>query len=188
MMAFVNNTKGSTWIAPFVAGLWFFEKVFTYQTRGFIFNTNDPAKMDIRLLFIGSVGLFVLFILSNWLICTMFSLSGKLKQIATVTSLAILPYIVANIFNTILSNFLTDEEGMFLTIISVLAIAWGIIIMFAGLSKIHEANIILTLVLVIATLLGIFVIVFLCLVFFSLWQQFIDFCTAVINEIISILR
>lgn len=188
MMAFVNNTKGSALIAPFVAGLWFFEKVFTYQMRGFIFNTNDPAKMDIRLLFIGSVGLFVLFILSNWLICTMFSLSGKLTQIATVTSLAILPYIIANIFNSILSNFLTEEEGMFLTIISVLAIAWGVIIMFVGLSKIHEANIFLTLILVLATLLGIFVIVFLVLVFFSLWQQFIDFCTAVIKEIIGILR
>lgn len=188
MMAFVNNTKGSALIAPFVAALWFFEKVFTYQMRGFIFNTNDPAKMDIRLLFIGSVGLFVLFILSNWLICTMFSLSGKLTQIATVTSLAILPFIIANIFNSILSNFLTEEEGMFLTIISVLAIAWGVIIMFVGLSKIHEANIILTLILVIATLLGIFVIVFLVLVFFSLWQQFIDFCTAVIKEIIGILR
>lgn len=188
MMAFVNNTKGSALIAPFVAALWFFEKVFTYQMRGFIFNTNDPAKMDIRLLFIGSVGLFVLFILSNWLICTMFSLSGKLTQIATVTSLAILPYIIANIFNSILSNFLTEEEGMFLTIISVLAIAWGVIIMFVGLSKIHEANIFLTFILVAATLLGIFVIVFLVLVFFSLWQQFIDFCTAVIKEIIGILR
>ncbi len=188
MMAFVNNTKGAALIAPFVAALWFFEKVFTYQMRGFIFNTNDPAKMDIRLLFIGSVGLFVLFILSNWLICTMFSLSGKLTQIATVTSLAILPYIIANIFNSILSNFLTDEEGMFLTIISVLAIAWGVIIMFVGLSKIHEANIFLTFILVLATLLGIFVIVFLVLVFFSLWQQFIDFCTAVIKEIIGILR
>ncbi len=188
MMAFVNNTKGSALIAPFVAGLWFFEKVFTYQMKGFIFNTNDPAKMDIRLLFIGSVGLFVLFILSNWLICTMFSLSGKLTQIATVTSLAILPFIIANIFNSILSNFLTEEEGMFLTIISVLAIAWGVIIMFVGLSKIHEANIFLTLILVIATLLGMFVIVFLVLVFFSLWQQFIDFCTAVFKEIIGILR
>lgn len=188
MMAFVNNTKGSALIAPFVAALWFFEKVFTYQMRGFIFNTNDPAKMDIRLLFIGSVGLFVLFILSNWLICTMFSLSGKLTQIATVTSLAILPYIIANIFNSILSNFLTEEEGMFLTIISVLAIAWGVIIMFVGLTKIHEANIFLTFILVAATLLGIFVIVFLVLVFFSLWQQFIDFCTAVIKEIIGILR
>lgn len=188
MMAFVNNTKGSFWIAPFVAALWFFEKVFTYQMRGFIFNVNDPAKMDIRLLFIGSVGLFVLFILSNWLICTMFSLSGKLSQIATVTSLAILPYIVSSILNTILSNFLTDEEGMFMTIITVLAIAWGVMILFIGLSKIHEANIVLTLVLVLATLLGIFVIVFLVLVFFSLWQQFIDFCTAVIREIIGILR
>ncbi len=188
MMAFINNTKGSFWIAPFVAALWFFEKVFTYQMRGFIFNQNDPAKMDIRLLFIGSIGLFVLFILSNWLICTMFSLSGKLTQIATVTSLAILPYIIANIFNTILSNFLTDEEGMFLTIISVLAIAWGIMILFIGLSKIHEANVVLTFVLVVATLLGMFVIVFLVLVFFSLWQQFVDFCTAVIKEIIGILR
>lgn len=188
MMAFVNNTKGAAWIAPVVAALWFFESVFTYQTRAFIFNTNDPAKMDIRLLFIGSVGMFVLFIISNWLICTMFSLSGKLKQIATVTSLAILPYIFASIFNTILSNFLTEEEGMFMTIISVLAIVWGIIILFVGLSKIHEANIMLTLVLVIATLLGIFVIVFLILVFLSLWQQFIDFCTSVISEIIGMIR
>lgn len=188
MMAFVNNTKGSYLIAPVVASLWFFEKVFTYQMRGFIFNDNDPAKMDIRLLFIGSVGLFVLFIISNWLICTMLSLSGKLTQIATVTSLAILPFVVSNIFNTILSNFLTDEEGMFMTIITVLAVIWGVVIMFVGLSKIHEASILVTVLLVIGTLLGIFVIVFLVLVFFSLWQQFIDFCTAVIKEIIGILR
>ena len=188
MMAFINKTKGSFLIAPFVAALWFFEKVFTYQTQGFIFNTNDPAKMDIRLLFIGSVGLFVLFIISNWLICTMFSLSGKLTQIATVTSLAILPYIISNLFNTVLSNFLTEEEGMFLTIITALAIAWGVMILFIGLSKIHEANVVLTFVLVLATLGGMFVIVFLILVFFSLWQQFVDFITAVVTEIIGILR
>ncbi len=188
MMAFVNNTKGSFWIAPAVALLWFFEKVFTYQTRAFIFNENDPSKMDIRLLFIGSVGIFVMFIVSNWLLCTMCSLSGKFTQIATVSALAVLPYIVANIFNTVLSNFLTDEEAMFMTIISVLAIAWGVIIMFVGLSKIHEVNIVVTVFLLIGTLLGIFIIVFLILVFFSLWQQFIDFCTSVFKEFVGIIR
>jgi hypothetical protein len=188
MMAFVDKTKNSYLIAPFVAGLWFFEKVFTYQMRGFIFNEKDTSRMDIRLLFITSVGIFVMFIISNWLIATMFSFSGKLSQIATVTSLAITPYIVANIFNTILSNFLTSDEGMFLTIITSLAIAWGVVILFTGLSKIHEANFITTIILLVATVLGIFIIIFLILVFFSLWQQFIDFCTAVFNEFIGMLR
>ena len=61
-------------------------------------------------------------------------------------------------------------------------------ILFIGLSKIHEANVVLTFVLVLATLGGMFVIVFLILVFFSLWQQFVDFITAVVTEIIGILR
>lgn len=188
MMVFVKETKGALWIAPVVALLWFFQKIFSYQCTGFIFNENDPSKMDIRLLFLMSIGVFLVFIVSNWLISTMLGYSGKFFEILIVTSLALLPYIVVNIFNAALSNILTSEESMFLTIFSAIAIIWGMMIIVLGFSKIHETGIVGTVCLILLTLFGVAIIVFLVMVFFSLWQQFANFCTDIFQEIIGILR
>ena len=44
MMAFVKETRGAFWVAPAVALLWFFQKIFAYQCTGFVFNENDPSN------------------------------------------------------------------------------------------------------------------------------------------------
>lgn len=188
MMAFVKETRGAFWVAPAVALLWFFQKIFAYQCTGFVFNENDPSKMDIRLLFLMSIGVFAVFIVSNWLISTMLGYSGKFYEISTVTALALMPYIAVNIFNAALSNILTSEESMFLSIFTAIAVVWGVMVLVLGFSKIHETGIFGTVWLILLTLFGVAIIVFLVMVFFSLWQQFADFCTDVFREIIGILR
>ncbi len=135
-----------------------------------------------------SIGVFAVFIVSNWLISTMLGYSGKFYEISTVTALALMPYIAVNIFNAALSNILTSEESMFLSIFTAIAVVWGVMVLVLGFSKIHETGIFGTVWLILLTLFGVAIIIFLVMVFFSLWQQFADFCTDVFREIIGILR
>ena len=77
---------------------------------------------------------------------------------------------------------------MFLSIFTAIAVVWGVMVLVLGFSKIHETGIFGTVWLILLTLFGVAIIVFLVMVFFSLWQQFADFCTDVFREIIGILR
>ena len=60
------------------------------------------------------VGTIALFVLANWLMSTFFEGKGRLKEVWIYLCYATMPMIVHNILFVILSNVLTQEEGVFL--------------------------------------------------------------------------
>lgn len=165
----------------------FFISIISYRFTGFIFNKNDIDKMNIVTMFIAITGMFALFVVSNWLVTTMSDGNGKLFEIANVLAFSLLPMLGSQIINVLLSNLLTSNEGMFLTVISTIGYVWTGILLVSGLAKIHEFSFSRNLMMLALTIVGIAIILVLLLLCFSITKQIQLFFSSIIDELKTII-
>ncbi len=163
----------------------FFTFTLQFFATGFIFNENRVSDYSLPIMVLKTIGIALLFVIANWAVCTLFNGNGNLKDIACVTAYSLLPLIFAMLVNVIASNFLTTSEGAIMGIILVVGILWSVLLLLSGLAAIHEYSMTQSVFSTIATVLGMAVIVFLIVMFFSLMQQTISFFQSIITELIN---
>ncbi|MBO5019092.1 MAG: YIP1 family protein, partial [Clostridia bacterium] len=61
---------------------------------GFLFTVYDPASFNSLWLFVKTTGLVILWIIANWMVCTLLEGKGKFREIAVVTCYSLLPLII----------------------------------------------------------------------------------------------
>lgn len=161
--------------------------VFTLQffVTGYIHNLNRAIDYSLPIMVLKTIGIAFLFIISNWAVCTLFNGNGNLKEIACVTAYSLLPLIAAMAINVVASNFLSGSEGALMNIVLVVGILWTFLLLMCGLSAIHEYNMTQTFFSAIATVIGMAVIVFLLIMFFSLMQQTVSFVQSIVIEAVT---
>lgn len=155
---------------------------FAYFCTGFIFNRNQAADYNTFMVILQTVGMFALFVIANWAVCTLFDGKGSLKEIISVTAYALLPFILTKFICVILSNILLENEGAFITVVGALGIIWSLIILILGLMTVHQYSFSKTLLFMAVTVFGMAVILFLIVLFFTLMQQTYSFVSSVIQE------
>ncbi len=161
--------------------------VFTlnFFLTGYIFNQNRLSEYSLLIMVMKTIGIALLFVISNWAVCTLFNGNGNLKEITCVTTYALLPLIFAMFANVVMSNFLSGTEGAIMNILLTVCIVWSFLLLLCGLYCIHEYNMTQTFFSVIATVLGMAVIVFLLIMFTSLLQQTWSFVYSIVLELIQ---
>ncbi len=162
---------------------WFLLKVLSFFGTGFIFNDNRISDFNLFITMASTIGLYVLFVIGNWAICTLIEGKGTLPEIMTTTAYALLPYLVSVLVNTILSNFFALDEGSFITIISYVGLVWTALVLFVGLSAIHEYSVGKTVVSILLTVFAMAVMLFLIILFYTLITQTVSFVISIIQEV-----
>lgn len=162
---------------------WFFIIIMKYFMTGYIFNTVRAEDFSIFISVIQTFGLFFLFVLSNWAICTLIEGKGKISEIIAVTSYSLIPYLFSLIAYVILSNILTDTEGAFLGIVVGIGTLWTAMVLFCGLLTVHQYTVAKTVVSLVFTFIGMAIIIFLIILFYSLMSQSFSFIESLIQEI-----
>lgn len=153
---------------------------------GFLFTIYDVATFNSIWLFVKTVGLVGLWIIANWMVCTLMGGRGRVKEIAIVTCYSLLPLIIERIIRILLTNMLLPTEASFLNISGAIATIYFVLLMIIGLLKIHDismARLIGTSALSIA---GVAAIVFLAIAIIILVQQFGGFIVTVVSEILTL--
>lgn len=153
---------------------------------GFLFSNYDPTSFNSIIELVRSVGLVVLWIVSNWLVCTLLGGKGKLKEIMIVTCYSLQPLILEGIIHIVLSNVLLPVEGSFLSILSTIATIYFGIMLVIGMLKIHDYSMGKFVWTTILSVIGIAIIVFLLIMLIILIQQFGAFVITLVTEISTI--
>lgn len=174
--------KGSVKIATIILLLYGILKCISYQYTGFVMNENPVHEMDSIAIFISSVSILLLFIVSNWTVTTLFNGKGKLKDIYIVLCYSMIPMLVVDSLVIFVSNFVIEEEVMILQAISFIGIVWFVFLVLAGLCVIHEYSFGVNLVTIVITFLAAVIIVFLCVLFFTLMERLITFLLSAAEE------
>lgn len=153
---------------------------------GFLFSNYDPTSFNSILVLVRSIGLVVLWIIANWLVCTLLGGKGKLKEIMIVTCYSLLPLILEGVIYIILSNVLLPAEASFLGILTTIATIYFGIMLVIGMLKIHDFSMGKFIWTTILTVLGMAIIIFLLIMLIILVQQFGAFLITLITEISTI--
>ena len=124
-----------------------------------------------------------LVVTSNWCLTTLFDGEGSYKDIliASCYSLAPLPLFV--IPATLLTHVFSLNEAGIVSLLTTLAWIWVGILVFFGLMITHGYSLFKNFVTVIATIVGIAVIMFIGLLFTGLIQKIVGFISSIVTEL-----
>ena len=164
----------------------FVASVVQRQWTGFTFNENQPEKLNIWLMFLVTAGLFLLFVVSNRLVCTLFNGNGTWREIFIVTAISLLPGTGAVLLRTLVSNICTLEDAVLLHLILAAGVLWSLILLLAGMGLIHEYSFKQAFLAFCMTVAGILIMLFIGLLVWGLYNQIIAFFSTIMEEIGSI--
>lgn len=166
-----------------LSSIFFVALIIQRQFTGFSFNYNEALSINVLFLLAQSVVLLFSWSLANWSVTTLLDGKGSFKRIWYVSNVSILPYIAVVLINTVLSNLLVPAESMFMTAILLVGILWSLLLLWSGLSVIHEYSFGKTLGSMLLTLLMLLIVLFILVLFFSLFQQTLQFVLDIYNEL-----
>ncbi|HTG70167.1 MAG TPA: Yip1 family protein [Candidatus Udaeobacter sp.] len=179
-----EDGKGSLLASGMIVLVFFIASIFKRQSTGYTFNLSDLSALNVWLIAAKTIVLYALWVAGNWAVATWMDGEGKAKQIAIISAYAIVPYVAAVIVSTLLSRVLVQEEGMFLGYITTLAMIWSAVLMFIGMLTIHDYGAVKTLQSFAMTFAAMGIVIFLAVLFYTLFQQVYVFIYTVYNEML----
>ena len=150
----------------------------------FTVNLTDVRNVK-SLLYIGSmILLFFLFCIGNWAVTCLTNGEGRMKDIIIATGYGLFPIPLLFIPGTIISHFLAGDEKVFYSLFITIGIVWAVIMVVCGNMTVHNYTVtqeILTLILTVAAMI---IMLFIMLLFYSIFGQLVEFIKSLYTEII----
>ena len=129
--------------------------------------------------------LLLLYCVCNWCVTSLMDGKATFKQIWMANCYALVPLIFLLPPATLLSNFITADEGSFYGIVIGFAYIWMLLLIVCANKQIHDYEFGKSILVLIITVLVMVVAVFLFVLMLSLLQQMYDFVCAFIKDIIN---
>lgn len=174
--------KGSLLLATLMYVAYSIMQVLTYQYMGFVMNGNPLFQMNSIAIIIMAIAPMFIFIISNWSVSTLYNGKGKVKDLYVLIGYSLLPMIATQGITILVSNIVIIEEASLLMAFNSMGTIWFLYLMFTGLTTIHEFTAKENIMTLLATLVAAIIIIFLCVLYFTLMEQIISFVTTVVQE------
>lgn len=158
------------------------------QYTGFRFNTYAAETVNLPIIFVGAVGIILLFTVSNWSLCVLFDSEAYYKDIFVCTSYSLVPFAVSILLTTWMSYGLCTDESMILSVISTVGVLWSFVLLFFGMKEMHQYSAGKTIWSLLLTLVGILLLLFLLFMISSLFQQMVSFVRTLTSELFYRMR
>lgn len=178
-----HEKRGSIAVANTILILTLITRIATLRYTSFLF--LKVYWPDVNILLYCATILFplALWCLGNWGLTTLFDGKARLKQIYMASCYAMLPYPLINLPLILVSNMVTEEEGSFYSVLVVISLAWAAVWIIAAMMQIHEYTIGKTIFFTVATIFAMLVLIFLLLLFFSMFSSGVAYFISLGKEI-----
>lgn len=157
--------------------------ILSYQYTGFILNYHPLFAMNSITIFFTTLFPFLLFLISNWSLTTLFDGNGTMGDIYIVISYSLVPKLIFDIVGILLSNTIIQEEAALLNALLVIGMVWFCFLLFCGLCVIHEYSPLTNVVTLIVSFIAAIVIVFLSMLYYTLMGKVIGFVYTLLIEL-----
>jgi hypothetical protein len=125
-----------------------------------------------------------LWTLANWSLTTLMDGRGKMGEIYMAVAYALAPSVIINAVMIILSQVLTFDEAAVYRFLSGLSIGWTALLIIAGMMMVHDYSLAKTILSSFLTIIGMGIIVFIFVIFFSLVSDSIAYFVSLYKEIL----
>lgn len=178
-----EKNMGSSLLATVLLVLFYIVSAVSDVSFGFAYNTFNQNTYNSFYMFLRTVGLVVLWVISNWLVCVLLGGIGKLKEIYTVTCYSLIPIIFSTLAGILLSHILVPDEFVFVSIFMTVCVCYSLFLIAVGTMRVHDYGFGKFLGTTILTVISMLIILFLIFLIFLLAQQVYAWVVMVIKEI-----
>ena len=179
---------GSMKIAFGIVCLLFIQQLAYNRMYGFQYYSSYDKIFNIIPFIFQSFGLFILYVVCNWAMCTLFDGEGNMKNIFIVTAYSLIPYIAGYLIGTVLSHVLIKDEYIFIQAFEIIGTAWTGVLFLSAMKAVHQFSFGKTLALIALTLVAMVLVVFLLVLLLTLFQQVAIFIFTIYTELSYRLR
>ncbi|MHB1484700.1 MAG: YIP1 family protein [Saccharofermentanales bacterium] len=121
--------------------------------------------------------------IANWSVTTLMDGEGTIKDIYITTTFALTPYVLFSMPLIILANLLTRSELTLYTFLFTVSIIWSALLIVIGIMTLHQYTGTKTIAIIILTIVGMFIIIAIAMLFLSIIMRLSNFTMALINEL-----
>ena len=178
-----HEKRGSIGAANFLVIMTILTTIWKYRYTSFVFIRVQWEHFNILLNICTFLLPFFIWVLSNWCLTTLFDGKGNLKDIYMGSAYALTPYVLIQLPMIVVSNFVTYEEGAFYTYFLSFSMIWCGFLFLASVMQIHGFTFGKAIFSILCILVGMLVIVFLLVLFFSLFSDAIAYFISLYKEI-----
>jgi len=125
-----------------------------------------------------------LWTVANWSLTTLMDGKGRMGDIYMAVCYALTPYVIINAAMILLSRFITFEEGAVYWTLAGFAIVWTAILILAAMMMVHDYSLAKTFLSSLLTIVGMGVMVFIFVIFFSLVSDAAAYFVSLYKEIL----
>jgi len=125
-----------------------------------------------------------LWTVANWGLTTLMDGKGRMRDIYMAVCYALTPYVIINAVMIVLSRLITFDEGAVYWFLAGLAVVWTAILILSGMMMIHDYSFGKTVLSSLLTVVGMGVMVFIFVVFFSLISDATAYFISLYKEIL----
>lgn len=178
-----HEKRGSIGAANFLVAAFLLLNMLQLQFTSFLVRNINLSRINMWVEVASVIAPILLWCVANWGFTTLMDGKGRLKEVYMGTAYALTPMIIIGYPNMILSNFLTIEEISFYSFFDTLSLIWFVALLLAAMMMIHDYSLTKTVFSSILTIVGMAVIVFILVVFFSLISDGIAYFVSLYKEI-----
>ena len=179
-----HEKRGSIAAANTLLILTFMTNLWNLRFESFLFNDTRWERINIWSQVAGILAPLLLYVVANWCLTTLFDGKGRMTDVYMGMCYSLTPYILIMNPVTILSNVLTKEEGAFLAYFEIIALVWAMVWILISVMQIHDYSLMKAILAIAFSIVGMMIIVFLIMLFFSLVSDAIAFFVSVGKELI----
>lgn len=150
---------------------------------GFMYVIVDKANYNALFTLIGSVGILLLWVITNWGICMLNDGKGSLKEVFAMSAYSMTPMILYSVIFTVGSHVIPASSTNSFGIISTILTIYMVLLLLIGMTVIHEYSFFKAMGMAIVTVLCMVLAAFVLCSVVLLSQQFIVFIVGIVNEI-----
>lgn len=153
------------------------------QNTGFLFNYNRLTDLNVLVDIITVLLVYILWCTANWCTTSLMEGKGRMQDILIAMGYALFPIILIRLPMVLMSHMITTNEGSFYYVFGVISYLWAGLLVFIGTMITHQYSVKKTIVTCIITIVGMGILLFIGLLFFSVIQQMLTFVLTIYKEI-----
>lgn len=177
------ESKGTVVSASIMLGAAFVVRILCERLVPYLFGSKNLPQTNTLISTLSLVIIFMLWIVSSWCLTTLFDGKGKIKDIYIYSCYCLTPYVIFSLPILLLGQFLTLEMAALYSSLQIIVIAYCLLLLLAGTIQTHQFTLGRTALMLIASVLGVILMMFLIILCSGLIQNIVDFIVQAIKEI-----
>lgn len=177
-----SEKRGSLGAAFVLFGLWVAINALSYPLTGFVVLVVHWEYFNLWYALLNMIIPFLLWCVSNWCFTSLMDGKGSFTDIFIASCYALIPFILIEPVLIIISNVITLNEASLYWLLSSIAMLWFVFLLIVAMMQTHDYTTGKTILTGLLTIVGMGIIIFLFMVFFSLVTDGIAYFIALYKE------